>query len=141
MQFSYLIISILIIVGIFVALSSSVSLKPFMQMTVLNNLMPREGFSGSSANNQVRVDSYEKVAVQTNKKGCKTVIGLNGLFCDPNAESIGVDLFSDVPGAIGSSNGFGLTNSKGDLQLNDEQMKLLRTRGGNMTGKEAQIGH
>ena len=110
-------------------------------MTALNNLMPREGFSGSNANDQVRVDSYETVTPQADKSGCKTVIGLNGLFCNPNAESIGVDVFSDVPGEVGSSNGFGLTNSMGSLKLNDAQVKLLRTRGGDVTGVDAQIGH
>ena len=52
-----------------------------------------------------------------------------------------IDIFSGTKGSLDcdrtSSN---LTNSQGGLCLNDTQMKMLRTRGGNSQCGDAQIG-
>jgi hypothetical protein len=50
-----------------------------------------------------------------------------------------VDVFSGTPGKIECENkASGLSNSQGGLCLNDSQMKLLRSRGGNAEGGDFQ---
>lgn len=135
----YFFLSCMVIIAIVYSLSYSVDVKPYCGM---RRFAPMEGFSSiSNANDDVRVDNYTVVNKEGAKSGCKTILGFNGLFCDPNAESIKVDPFVDAPGDINVPNHFGLTNSKGELQLNDSQVALLRTRGGNSTGRDSQIGH
>lgn len=49
------------------------------------------------------------------------------------------DIFSDSPSSISCSSG--LSNSGGDLCLSKDQQMMLRTRGGNSSTGEAQIGN
>ena len=49
------------------------------------------------------------------------------------------DIFSDSPSSISCSSG--LSNSGGDLCLSKDQQMALRTRGGNSSTGEAQIGN
>ena len=51
-----------------------------------------------------------------------------------------IDSFSKLEGSLSSEGCAGLTNSQGPLVCNDEQKKLLSTRGGNATGVADQIG-
>lgn len=100
-----------------------------------------EGFSSSIKNDNVNIDDYKHINVEETKSGCRTILGFNGLFCDPSDDPLKIDLFMDTPGSINGSNKFGLSNSKGDLVINDEQFRLLRTRGGNIgSGGDAYIG-
>lgn len=48
------------------------------------------------------------------------------------------DVFSSAKGNQSCSSG--LTNSMGALCLSEEQLYLLRSRGGNSTGRDSQIG-
>lgn len=52
-----------------------------------------------------------------------------------------VDMFGPTPGSLQCFNrSFGLAKSTGPLCTNDEQYKLMTTRGGNAAGVNAQIG-
>jgi hypothetical protein len=88
-------------------------------------------------------DSYKSFLINnTNTTDCKKVYGLDGLFCSPNAKSEKVDIFSDVKGdPTCYKNSSGLSNSKGALCLDATHLNLLRTRGGNQSGVQAEIGH
>ena len=47
-----------------------------------------------------------------------------------------IDMFADAPGKLTCKSS--LSNSKGPLCLTDEHKKLLTTRGGNMSGDNAE---
>ena len=67
--------------------------------------------------------------------------GFVGLESSSFGDNTPIDKFSGTKGSIecdGKSSG--LHNSKGGLCLNDDQTKLLRTRGGNASGGDSQIG-
>lgn len=56
-------------------------------------------------------------------------------------KDIQIDIFSGTPGSLEcSSKSSNLTNSKGGLCLTQTQINLLKTRGGNASGGDAQIG-
>jgi hypothetical protein len=58
-----------------------------------------------------------------------------------NADEKKLDIFSQVEGKISCDNGSSqLHNSRGGLCLTDDIQKLLKTRGGNATGGDFQIG-
>jgi len=72
---------------------------------------------------------------------CSKVHGFNGLFCKPYAADKNIDPFSSVQGStdcIGKSSG--LSNSTGGLCLDSNLSNMLKTRGGNQTGADMQIG-
>ena len=73
---------------------------------------------------------------------CSKIFGFDGLYCNPAASNKNVDVYSQAKGdasCFGKSSG--LSNSKGSLCLDNTQMALLSTRGGNATGRDSQIGH
>jgi hypothetical protein len=50
-------------------------------------------------------------------------------------------VFSQIPGSLACDTiSSGLHNSKGGLCLTPDAVGLLKTRGGNSTGKDSQIG-
>jgi hypothetical protein len=70
----------------------------------------------------------------------KRINGINGLFCSMNNENSDIDTYSDAKGSL-SCDGYGYSNSKGGLCMDNKQKELLMTRGGNMTTGNAQIGY
>ena len=60
-----------------------------------------------------------------------------GLFCSPETNPDDLDVFSNAPGDLGSTNSSGLNNSMGPLSLSPDMVKLLSTRGQNATGMSA----
>ena len=71
-------------------------------------------------------------------KDCKKVHGFDDLYCSPRHTPIYNDKFLGTDGGT-SENSYGLMNSKGGLQLTQEQIELLTTRGGNYIGTESKI--
>ena len=152
MNTEYKIIAAVILIFIFFI--TFVSVKPFTpydEETIFSRMYPYEGFEQfhqnapytlKSTNND---DSMKSFLINGDKdaNNCKKVYGLDGLFCSPNStKDQRVDIYSEAKGdtsCYGKSSG--LSNSKGSLCLDQNQMNLLITRGGNQTGQQAQIGN
>jgi len=67
--------------------------------------------------------------------------GFTGLDGAKYGNDAPIDKFSGTKGSAACDGiSSGLTNSKGGLCLSDSQQQLLRTRGGNATGGDSQIG-
>lgn len=79
--------------------------------------------------------------IQPKMVDCKKVSGFNGLgvFCTPDTPAQKVDIYSDAPGSI-DNRGYGYSNSKGGLSMDDNMITQLQTRGGNASGGNGQIG-
>jgi hypothetical protein len=112
---------------------------------------PYEGFSDYNSNNSLKYSSIHKTAntdddmnemlIQKQNNKCEKPYGFNGLFCAPGVADNSIDLFSNVTSSldcIGKSSE--LTGSMGGLCLDNNLMTLLRTRGGNQTAGNMQIG-
>jgi hypothetical protein len=67
------------------------------------------------------------------------VRGFDGLLPSPNLSDASIDTYSQAP-ASNTAKSYGYSNSMGFLSLNDDQIRLLTTRGGNMSSGEAFIG-
>lgn len=75
------------------------------------------------------------------KEEPKKVEGFQGLQPSPYVNEKTIDPFGQTPGSLEcDSKSSGLHNSKGGLCLTKEQLNLLKTRGGNSTGGDFQIG-
>lgn len=107
---------------------------------------PYEGFSDySSSLNYSNIkgqdtDNYIN-EMSINKQNTNCVYGFNGLFCAPGVADNSIDLFSNTKSSldcIGKSSG--LTGSMGGLCLDNNLTGMLRTRGGNQTTGNMQIG-
>jgi hypothetical protein len=81
-------------------------------------------------------DSY---IIGKDKEECRKIYGFDGVFCTPDSAAQTNDVFGKVEGKKDCV-GVGLTNSKGNLCLDEEQKDLLITRGGNMSSGPAEIG-
>ena len=78
------------------------------------------------------MDTYKPFLISNSASECKTIDGIDGLFCGPTTPLNPIDKFGNTEGKLDSKESSGLSNSKGGLILSDEQKKLLSTRGGNM---------
>jgi len=140
-------ITFFVIVFITMSLLCSCSnVQPYSIDNVFLKQYPYEGYANMSTNYS-NIDNSNDSA--TNKflinkfsnQDCSKVKGFNGLFCKPYVADNKVDLFSQVNGeAKCDGNSSGLYNSKGGLCLDNNLKNLLRTRGGNQTGGNDQIG-
>jgi hypothetical protein len=72
---------------------------------------------------------------------CSKYQGFDGLFCTPASahSSNPTDIFSQAAGRPDCKS-YGYTNSRGFLCMDDKQVQLLTTRGGNASGGDMQIG-
>jgi hypothetical protein len=118
---------------------------PYYQDNLFSIQYPYEGFNNldqleyTTFNDNKPIDSYTSFTIGSQPVDCKKVWGFNGLFCKPYIADNKLDIFSESEGKK-DCRGVGLTNSQGNLCLNDVQKKLLTTRGGNSTGKDSEIG-
>jgi len=78
---------------------------------------------------------------EAKKEEAKKVEGFQGLQPSPYVNEQNIDPFGQTPGSLEcDARSSGLHNSKGGLCLTKEQLNLLKTRGGNSTGGDFQIG-
>lgn len=104
-----------------------------------------EGFKGgvdySAYPSQTDTDAYTGALIDQDKANveCKRVWGYNGLFCNPETADKLIDPFFNS-GSSMNCEGSGITKSSGNVCLNEQQRRLLTTRGGNASGGDAQIG-
>jgi hypothetical protein len=83
----------------------------------------------------------EEPAKEESKESPKKVEGFQGLQPSPYVNETTLDAFGQTPGSLEcDARSSGLHNSKGGLCLTKEQLILLKTRGGNSTGGDFQIG-
>lgn len=157
---SYLVLILILFFLIILTLSNScVSFKPSIDRSSFNyaqfeNFSNREGLgavgsgtaistpasAGSIFNDLVSSPSASSTDnVASDSTTTKESFGV--LKMSNYGEEKPLDIFSGTKGSIlcdsVSSN---LSNSQGGLCLNDMQQKMLRTRGGNSTGGDSQIG-
>ena len=81
-------------------------------------------FKSQDTNNQFLINKQDNV--------CDKIFGFNGLLCNQKEVDDKLDMFADAPGKLTCNSS--LSNSKGPLCLTDTHIKLLATRGGNMSG-------
>ena len=132
---SYIFFAILIYLIIIGCLCTSIRVVPYKRDTDLAYATIAENFEVREATNNYATS----LGKQPEPILCKKVHGFNGLQCCPNAKPEMFDKFAFTEGKKGCD-GIGLFNSKGSLCLHKDQKRLLLTRGGNMSGPDAQIG-
>lgn len=138
----------ILLLMIIVMLNSTKTFVPYYEDSIFTHNYPYEGFE-QMHNSQDYVstqtgkgDGYVPFLINDETTGCKKIYGFDGLYCSPSTPDAKLDQFSDVKGSVecvGKSSG--LTNSKGGLCLDSAHMALLKTRGGNQTGADFQIGN
>ena len=138
----------LIILAVVVIIAISLMLTPGVLPYSSNDLFSKEykyeGFSGlsyTSADKNAAIGTDSSLLIVNDTSECKKVYGFAGLFCRPDSVDKKNDAFADTkgsPSAFGVSSG--LSNSTGSLVLSPEQVRLLRTRGGNQSSVPAEIG-
>ena len=74
------------------------------------------------------------------KDSKKKVEGFEGLMSSPYGEEKPLDIYSTAKGDL-TCQSVGMYNSKGPLCLDENQKKMLQTRGANATGRPFEIGH
>tara|TARA_B110000503_G_C6859554_1_gene294206 strand:+ start:213 stop:524 length:312 start_codon:yes stop_codon:yes gene_type:complete len=82
---------------------------------------------------------YKKHLINPSDNTCKTVHGINGLFCAPSNVADNLDKFANAEGKLDCKESSGLSNSKGGLCLSAEHKRLLSTRGGNFIANKEEI--
>lgn len=123
-----IIISVLMIILIVscTMLSSTPSFQPYLpERTNIMFDYSKEGFR----NNEYSTYPDNK-PTSDSIASCKSVTGFDGLLCSPDGSEKPNDIFSDTEGSL-ECKSYGYSNSRGNLCLNPEQVRLLTTRGGN----------
>lgn len=134
--------TILIILLFFTVFASCTHVVPYSREGIFTNMYPyEEGFTNTEYTtypNNKSIDSYTNYDIV--KSNDNKYVGFNGLLSSPDATATNpVDIYSQAPGEP-SCKSFGYSNSRGFLCMNDEQVRLLTTRGGNASSGDMQIG-
>lgn len=127
----YILILLFILVIFFVGVSTS--FIPYNEANVFSKEFPYEGFQNKLQPESIKTDSIEIES--------QNVFGFDGLFASPYGKEELIDPLFAAKGNItctGKSSGY--TDSKGGLCLDDNIIRLFRTRGGNQSGIPSQIG-
>jgi len=122
--------------------------KPYFARTSLHTA-PHEGFSRmhdleyTTYPENTALDSPETQYSGSHRESSVgnpvRLPGYAGIQSSPDSVFASIDIYSQASGSHECS-GSTLTNSMGPLCLNSEQTRLLRTRGGNLSGGDSQIG-
>lgn len=140
----------LLVVLLFSLFSSSKKFKPYKKKDPFQSSHHNiEGYRGMNRQeyttypNNESVDSMNAFSIQdvTGKQNCKKVFGFQSLLCNPDGPENSFDSYSLEKGdasCFGKSSG--MSKSTGALCMTDEQLGLLRTRGGNALSGDATIG-
>jgi len=133
MNWGYIFLAVIIYIVIVGCLCSSIRVVPYTKGLSYTNVS--ENFDVRNATNNFATS----LGVEPEPVLCKKVHGFKDLQCCPNAKSQKIDPFGLSKGKPGCD-GVGLFNSSGPLCLNENQRRLLQTRGGNMELPDSQIG-
>ena len=141
-------VGIILFIFIFLSLGMSCSrVSPYYKDSLfprnfiyepLSNYEPMMNYSEYHSDEQPQPQPHPQP--QDQQQPGKKVEGFQGLQSSPIADEKPIDIFSQDKGSL-SCPSYGYHNSKGQLCLDDAQIKLLKTRGANATGRSDQIGH
>jgi hypothetical protein len=141
-------IVVLVVVAILAIAVSGQGFVPYDPSTIYTNRAPFEGFANhvnySTYPNNASIDQMVTRNINdTPVQYPYPLWSMGGLFPQASANPSKIDAFGGVQGSLSeqcqnASNG--LSNSKGYLCLNQSQLNLLTTRGGNQTGCGSQKG-
>lgn len=157
----FFVIVVVAIILFFTAFSCAPPL-PYTSATFFPTLgtsdFSREGFSEyTTYPDHASKDAVIDIASTSGNVGegeCSQIQGFDGLYCNPSSANAGpnagpntgpnspsnpTDIFSQSSSSINCKS-YGYTNSKGFLCMDDHQVKLLTSRGGNASGGDMQIG-
>ena len=119
---------VLVVVIFATSIYSCCSFKPYSMNNIFSN----------------KFSKYENMANKEEEKKEEEIEGFQVMSDETSYANVNdntpIDSFSKLEGSLSSEGCAGLTNSQGRLVCNDEQKKLLSTRGGNATGVADQIG-
>ena len=142
---AFFVIVAIVLLFFFVAFSCAPTPMPYSSTGLFPKLgmFPyAEGFSNySTYPGNVAKDMYtsKDITPSSTEGDCRRLTGFDGVFCSPtptgNAHQNPVDIYSQATGSQ-TCQSYGYMNSRGYLCMNQEQIKLLRSRGGNATGVE-----
>jgi hypothetical protein len=132
-----------ILIVILVSTTMGSSYVPFQFGTSTLPQFPYEGFRSrleyTTYPNNSTIDLMDnKLIVDQHGEKIK-VKGFDGLLPSPNSSDASIDTYSQAS-SNNTCKSYGYTNSRGFLCLNDEQVRLLTTRGGNMSSGDSAIG-
>lgn len=128
-KYRFIIIAILVFV-LLCSLTTAIEVKPTAEKGLAENAKEIEQFG-------VMDNSY---IIGEDKEPCRKIYGFDGLYCVPDKTLETNDPLSKAEGKKDCL-GIGLTNSRGNLCLDEKAMKLLVTRGGNRSTGPAEIGN
>jgi hypothetical protein len=133
-----LIILFILTITCMVCMSCSTTVVPFIQDTIFPRHSEVEGYSNIQT--PTISDSNNKYLINKPETECDKIFGFNGLLCNKRETDSRLDAFSDAVGnpSCEQTSG-GLSNSKGPLCLSPAHIKLLSTRGGNITKCDSEI--
>jgi hypothetical protein len=150
---SHLFLILILVFLIFLTISNScVHFKPYdasqFQYANYESFQSKEGLGGINTGTAISTEANKGSlfsSLTTASAPSASIVSATesflGLESSPYVNEKSLDVFSGTPGSINcdgiSSN---LSNSKGGLCLSDKQQTLLRTRGGNASGGNFQIG-
>jgi len=146
---AFFVIVAIVLLFFFVAFSCAPTPMPYSS----TGLFPKLGFAGyaegfsnySTYPGNVAKDMYSSKEITPSSTAqqlgdCRRLTGFDGVFCSPTPTGVSeaknpVDIYSQAPGSQ-TCQSYGYMNSRGYLCMDQEQIRLLRSRGGNATGVE-----
>lgn len=137
-EYKHILIAAVLYLILVAAISTSVRVVPYSRDNLFSIDFPYEGFEPKEPTSSAGYKSLSN-GCQANDKECIKVHGFSELYCPPNHTPPNNEKFLGTPGGPATGNSYGLSNSKGALQLTPEQIQLLNTRGGNSAGVPSEI--
>ena len=139
-----ILISLALLIVIIMSLSSSCSVLPYRIESKTLPESPYEGFRSiieyTTYPNNESIDSYKSKDIEKSEDGgLRRLKGFDGLVPSPNSNEQPLDIYSQATSSP-TCKSYGYMNSRGFLCLDNEQIRLLRSRGGNASGDDATIG-
>jgi hypothetical protein len=143
---AFFVIVAIVLLLFFVAFSCAPTPMPYSS----TGFFPKLGFAGYSEgfSNYSTYPGNVAKDIPTEGSGataqqlgdCRRLTGFDGVFCSPTPTGVSeaknpVDIFSQASGSQ-TCQSYGYMNSRGYLCMDQEQIRLLRSRGGNATGVE-----
>lgn len=128
-KYRFIIIAVLVFL-LLGSLTCAIEVKPNAENSIAENAKEVEQFG-------VMDNSY---IIGEDKEPCRKIYGFDGLYCVPDKTLDANDILSKAESKKDCP-GIGLTNSRGNLCLDENTMNLLVTRGGNRSTGPAEIGN
>lgn len=142
-------IVVLVIVAILAIAFTGKGFVPYDPNTIFVNSAPFEGFQSNASYStypgHVAIDQNvsRNIVQETPKQYPYPVLSVGGIFPQASATEPKLDAFGGSQSGLSAqcqNTSSGLSNSMGYLCLNQNQLNLMTTRGGNQTGCASQIG-